>query len=163
MRQAPSTQPPPTASPPLRWRIVAGRLPVGLRLTRSGRITGIPQRLGSSTITIEVKGTLKRMPALRRRLTLTVRRAPTVTAITPARGHSRGGTPVTLAGTGFATARGRTIVRFGRLTAPGVRCRSHTTCTVRAPAHENGRVTVTVTVAGLTSATGPATRFTYGR
>jgi hypothetical protein len=102
-------------------------------------------------------------PALRRRLTLTVRRAPTVTAITPARGHGRGGTPVTLAGTGFATARGHTIVRFGRLTALRVRCRSHTTCTARAPAHESGRVTVTVTVAGLTSTTRPAIRFSYIR
>lgn len=151
------------ASPPLRWRIVAGRPPVGLRLTRGGRITGIPQRLGSSAFTIEVKGALKRMPALRRRLTLTVRRAPTVTPITPARGHGRGGTPVTLAGTGFATARGHTIVRFGRLAALRVRCRSHTTCTARAPAHESGRVTVTVTVAGLTSTTRPAIRFSYIR
>jgi hypothetical protein len=151
------------ASPPVRWRIVAGRLPVGLRLTRGGRITGIPQRLGSSTFTIEVKGALKKLPALRRRLTLTVRRAPTVTALTPARGHSRGGTQVTFTGTGFATTRRETIVRFGRLTAPRVRCRSHTTCTARAPAHDDGQVTVTVTVAGLTSATRPAVRFTYIR
>jgi hypothetical protein len=149
--------------PPLRWRIVGGRPPVGLRLTRRGRITGTPRRLGSSTFTIEVKGALKKLPALRRRLTLTVRRAPTVTAITPARGHSRGGTPVALAGTGFATAREQTIVRFGHLTAPRVRCRSHTTCTAHAPAHDPGRVTVTVTVAGLTSATGPAIHFTYTR
>jgi hypothetical protein len=55
--------------------------------------------------------------------------------------------------------RRHTIVRFGRLTAPRVRCRSHTTCTVRAPAHDRG--TVTVTVAGLTSANRPAVRFTY--
>lgn len=51
-------------SPPLRWRIVGGRLPVGLRLTRGERITGIPQRLGS--FTIEVKGALKKLPSLSR-------------------------------------------------------------------------------------------------
>jgi IPT/TIG domain len=100
---------------------------------------------------------------VRRRLTLTVRRAPTVTAVTPARGHSRGGASITLAGTGFATAPGQTTVRFGRLTAPHVRCPSHTACTVRAPAHDRGRVTVTVTVAGLISAARPAIRFTYTR
>jgi hypothetical protein len=113
--------------------------------------------------TIEVKGALKKFSALRRRLTLTVRRAPTVTAITPPRGRSRGGLRLTLAGTGFATAQGQTIVRFGRLTAPGARCRSHTTCTARVPAHNRGRVTVSVTVAGLTSVSRPAIDFIYVR
>jgi hypothetical protein len=64
------------ASPPLHCRIVGGRMPAGLRLTRGGRITGIPRRLGSSIFTVEVKGALRKLPALRRRLTLTVRRAP---------------------------------------------------------------------------------------
>jgi hypothetical protein len=152
-------------SPPLCWRVVDGRLPVGLRLIRGGRIIGIPQQLGASTFTIEVTGALKKLSALRRRLTLTVRRAPTVTAIRPARGHSRGGTPITLTGTGFAIAPGQTIVRSGRITAAHGRCRSHTACTVRAPApaHDRGRVTVTATVAGLTSAPRPAVRFTYNR
>ena len=148
-------------SPPLRWRLVHGRLPLGLRLTHSGRITGVPRHLETDTFTVEVKGALKKLPALRRRLTLAVRRVPTVTTISPARGRDRGGTPVTITGTGFATARGQTIVRFGRFTALRTRCRSRTTCTARAPAHASGRVTVTVTVTGLTSATGSADRFTY--
>lgn len=148
-------------SPPLRWRLVHGRLLVGLRLTRRGRITGVPRQLGTDTFTVEVKGALKKLPALRRRLTLTVRRVPTVTTIRPARGRGRGGTLVTITGTGFPTARGQTIVRFGRFTALRTRCRSHTTCTARAPAHASGRVTVTVTVTGLTSAPRSADSFTY--
>jgi hypothetical protein len=71
--------------------------------------------------------------------------------------------PLALAGSGFATARGQTIVRFGHLTAPRVRCHSHATCTARAPAHDHGRVTVSVSVAGLTSATRPAIHSTYTR
>ncbi|HEX3833146.1 MAG TPA: putative Ig domain-containing protein [Solirubrobacteraceae bacterium] len=148
-------------SPPLRWRLVHGRLPVGLRLTRSGRITGVSRHLGTYKFTVEVKGALKKLPALRRRLTLAVRRVPTVTTIGPARGRDRGGTLVTITGTGFASARGQTIVRFGRFTALRTRCRSHTTCTARAPAHASGRVTVTVTVTGLTSAPRSADSFTY--
>jgi putative Ig domain-containing protein/IPT/TIG domain-containing protein len=148
-------------SPPLRWRLVHGRLPRGLRLSAGGRITGRPRRLGVSTFILEVRGALRRFPAVRRRLSLTVRRAPTVTAVTPARGRNHGGLRVTLTGTGFATARGQTIVRFGRLTASRVHCRSHTICTARAPAHRNGPVDVTVTVAGLSSAMSSGDRFVY--
>jgi hypothetical protein len=148
-------------SPPLRWRLVHGRLPRGLRFSTGGRITGLPRQLGVYTFTLEVRGALRRFPAPRRRLTLTVRRAPTVTAITPARGRHQGGLLVTLTGTGFATAGGQTIVRFGRLTASRVHCRSHTICTAHAPAHGSGPVDVTVAVAGLSSDMSSRDRFVY--
>ncbi|HEX3833548.1 MAG TPA: putative Ig domain-containing protein [Solirubrobacteraceae bacterium] len=143
------------------WRIVHGRLPAGLRLSRRGRITGVPRRLGSSSFTVQAPGALAKLPAMRHRLTLSVRRVPTVAAVSPARGRRAGGTRVTVSGTGFATARGATIIRFGRLTASGIRCRSRTTCTARVPAHAAGRVAVTVVVDGLASAASRDGRFTY--
>jgi hypothetical protein len=150
-------------SPPLRWRVVHGHLPRGIRLTPGGKIVGIPRRLGSFTFTVQVTGGLRRFGAERRRLKLAVRRPPTVTSVSPAHGARRGGTPVTIIGTGFATARGGTIIRFGRLTGLRIRCRTQRTCTARAPAQRLGRVDVTVIVAGLPAATGPAGRFLYTR
>ena len=149
------------AGPRASWRIVHGRLPSGLRLARNGRITGIPRQPGSSSFTVQLPNAVRKLRALRRRLTLAVRRAPTVTAVSPAHGPRRGGTRVTVSGHGFATARGRTIIRFGRLTAPRVRCRSNTTCTARLPAHAKGRVTVTVIVDGLVSGARHDDEFTY--
>jgi sugar lactone lactonase YvrE len=150
-------------SPPLRWRVAHGHLPPGLRLTPGGKIIGIPRRLESFTFTLQVTGALRRFGAERRRLTLTIRRPPTITSVSPAHGPRRGGTPVTITGTGFATAPRGTIIRFGRLTALRIRCRTHTTCTARAPAHRPGRVEVTVTAAGLRTATRPPDRFRYTR
>ncbi|TMF74738.1 MAG: hypothetical protein E6I18_12610, partial [Chloroflexi bacterium] len=86
--------------------------------------------------------------------------APTVTAITPTSGPAGGGTVVTITGTGFSTTAGATTVRFGTTTASGVSCASSTSCSATSPAG-SGVVDVTVTVAGMTSATSAADRFTY--
>jgi sugar lactone lactonase YvrE len=148
---------------PLRWRIIHGHLPVGLHLSRSGRISGVPRTLGRFALTVEVRGSSRKVPRAKRRVTLLVRAAPTVTGLTPAAGRSGHLTKVTIHGTGFATGRGATIIDFGRFSAIGVRCRSHTECTARAPAHARGAVEVTVTVDGLASGRRPGARFTYRR
>jgi sugar lactone lactonase YvrE len=150
-------------SPPLRWRITHGRLPAGLRLSRSGHISGVARRLGTFTFSVEVTGSSKRVPSDTRRLAISVRRAPTMIALRPTRGASVGGTKVTVTGSGFATAAGSTAIDFGRLRALKVRCRSHTVCTARTPAHARGRITVTATVAGLGSVPAPGAHFTYRR
>ncbi len=150
-------------APPLRWRIVHGRLPTGLRLATSGRISGVPVSLGRATFTVNVTGSSKKVVSQEQKLTLTVLRAPTVTAITPASGRTAAGTRVTITGTGFATDSSSTVVDFGRYAAPRVRCQSHKLCTAVAPPHRTGSVRVTVTVDGLTSATTPGDRFTYHR
>ena len=147
----------------LRWRVVRGRLPRGLRLQLSGAIAGIPRRLGTSTVTVQVRSGTKRVPGQSRKLRLTVRRAPAVIGLRPARGRATGAMRVTITGAGFATARNATVIAFGRLRALKVRCRSATVCTVRTPAHARGAVNVTVTVRGLISARGRRNRFSYRR
>jgi sugar lactone lactonase YvrE len=150
-------------SPPLHWRITHGHLPAGLRLSRSGHISGVARKLGTFTFSVEVSGPSKRVPSDTRRLAISVRRAPTVLALTPSRGASVGGTRVTIVGSGFATASSSTTIDFGRLTALKTRCRSHTVCTARTPAHVRGRVGVTAIVAGLGSAPAPGAHFIYHR
>lgn len=86
---------------------------------------------------------------------------PTVTGITPASGPPAGGTAVTITGTGFNTNAGSTAIDFGALAATKVSCSSSTTCSATSPAGLD-TVDVTVTVAGLTSATSSADLFTYG-
>nr|WP_307369069.1 putative Ig domain-containing protein [Brevundimonas sp. SORGH_AS_0993] len=85
--------------------------------------------------------------------------APTVTAISPTAGPRNGGTIVTLAGTGFASAAGTGTVRFGTAVA-AYTVDSDTQITATAPSG-TGVVDVTVTTPGGTSATSSADRFTY--
>ena len=81
--------------------------------------------------------------------------------VAPAAGSTDGGTRVTLTGSGFATAPGATVIDFGRFAASRVRCRSHTVCTVRTPAHLRGRVRVAVSVNGLSAAPRATDQFNY--
>ena len=150
-------------APPLRWRIVHGRLPNGLRLSKSGHITGVPIRVGRATFTVRVSGSSKKVRPLRQRLALRVMRPPTVTAITPTHGRAAGGAKVTITGTGFAVGSNTTVFDFGRDAAPRVHCRSHKVCTAFAPVHGKASVRVTVTVDGLRSAPTRGDRFTYRR
>ena len=150
-------------APPLRWRIVHGRLPNGLHLSSSGHITGVPVRLGRATLTVQVSGSSKKVGTRRQKLALRVIRPPTVTAITPAHGHATGGTKVTITGTGFAAGSSTTVFDFGRDAAPKVHCRSHEVCTAIAPPHRVASVRVTVTVDGLRSRPTYGDRFTYRR
>jgi hypothetical protein len=148
---------------PLRWRLSHGRLPRGLKLTRSGRVTGKPTKVGRYSFTVTVRDSERRVQTASGRVTLIVARPPTVTGVHRARGSRRGGKIVTITGTGFSKARTGTTVAFGRIRAPRVRCHSKTRCTVRTPPGRRGTVRVTVTVGGLSSEASRGARYTYTR
>jgi sugar lactone lactonase YvrE len=88
---------------------------------------------------------------------LAIKQAPTATSIAPATGPERGGTTVTIHGTGFTSA---TKVAFGSTAATSVKVISPLTLTAVAPA---GLKTVTVTVSTFAGTSSPsaAARFTY--
>jgi hypothetical protein len=148
---------------PLRWRLVHGHLPRGLKLLRSGRVTGVARQLGRFHVTVSVKDSERHAQTARARVTLAVGRAPTVTRVRRPRGSHGGGRTVTISGTGFATSRGSTIISFGRIHALRIRCRSSTRCTARTPPGRRGVVPVTVSVAGLVSRHSPRASYRYTR
>jgi hypothetical protein len=57
---------------PLHWRIVRGRLPRGLSLTRTGEILGTPRHMGVARFTIEVTDSTRPRMQAHRALRLTV-------------------------------------------------------------------------------------------
>jgi hypothetical protein len=146
---------------PFRWRRRKGHLPKGLTLLRNGLIRGVPRRLGTYRLTMAVTDSTPHAMRDSRQLTLTVRRAPAVTNIRPARGGRGGHTKVAITGSGFSTARGATIIAFGRLRALAVRCRSRTRCTAYSPPHAGGKTGVTATVDTLVSRRKHRARYRY--
>jgi Big-like domain-containing protein/autotransporter-like protein/IPT/TIG domain-containing protein len=82
---------------------------------------------------------------------------PAVTSISPNSGPTVGGTSVTITGTNFA---GATAVKFGSAAATSFSVNSATSITATSPPG-TGIVDVTVTAAGVTSATSPADQFTF--
>jgi len=74
---------------------------------------------------------------------------PTIDAIAPASGSTRGGQGVAITGTNFT---GQTTVLFGPLPAPAVDVRSATLLVATAPAHPAGLVDVTVANPGVAPA-----------
>jgi hypothetical protein len=87
--------------------------------------------------------------------------APTVTLIAPAEGPAAGGTAVTIIGTGFTGASCPTAVQFGGTNATSCTVVDATHITANSPAHAAGRVHITVTNGGLTSASTAADEFEY--
>jgi len=83
--------------------------------------------------------------------------APTVTKLSPKSGPVGGKTKVKITGTNFASG---ATVKFGNTPATGVSCGA-TACNVESPAHLAGKVDVTVTTAGGTSAKSSADLFKY--
>ncbi len=83
--------------------------------------------------------------------------APSISSISPTAGTVRGGTVVTIMGTGFA---GATAVDFGATPATTFTVVGATSITALSPAG-TGAVGVTVTTPSGTSATSPADLFTY--
>lgn len=83
---------------------------------------------------------------------------PTVTAVEPAIGAIGGGNAVTVKGTFLSDV---SAVSFGGAAATNVVEKSATELTVTSPAHAVGRVDVTVTTPGGTSATSAADEFEY--
>lgn len=84
--------------------------------------------------------------------------SPTVTGVAPRSGAAKGGTTVTVSGTGLAAA---TAVRFGEAAAKDVKVLSPTTLTAVSPAGHAGTVNVTVTTPGGTSAVDSSDGYTY--
>jgi hypothetical protein len=148
---------------PLRWRLVRGHLPHGLKLVRSGRVTGVARQLGRFHLTVTVRDSGRPAQTAKARVTLIVARPPTVTRVVPSRGSHRGGAIVTISGTGFATTRGATTVSFGPIHALRVRCRSSLRCTARTPPRRRGVASVTVSVGGLVSQRAPHARYRFTR
>ena len=86
--------------------------------------------------------------------------APTVTSLSPASGPAVGGTSVTITGTGFT---GVTSVKFGTKNATSYTVSSPTQIVAVAPSGDAGTsVDVTVSTSAGTSATGTATKYSYG-
>lgn len=84
---------------------------------------------------------------------------PVVTSISPNNGATAGGTPVTIAGSGFTTG---STVEFGVAAATGVTIQSPGSITVTSPAGSGGEpVNVTVSNSTGTSATTPSDQFAY--
>ncbi len=83
--------------------------------------------------------------------------APAVTGVSPKGGAAAGGTKVTITG---ANLTGATQVKFGANPATGLKVNSETSAEAVSPAG-TGKVHVTVTTAGGTSAEMPADEFTY--
>ena len=85
--------------------------------------------------------------------------APTVTGISPESGSTSGGTVVTITGTNFDVYHPFTVY-FGTTWAT-MSGASDSQITVLSPAEAAGTVDITVVMAGGTSQTSPADRFTY--
>jgi len=86
---------------------------------------------------------------------------PTVTGVSPSSGPVAGGTSVAVTGTGFATASGATVFRFGGTKAASASCTSSTSCTVISPAHAAGTVDVKATVNAVASPKSATDTFTF--
>jgi hypothetical protein len=87
---------------------------------------------------------------------------PIITGLSPSGGPTAGGSSVTVTGHGFGPGTTATIFNFGTTPATSVSCASTTTCTVVAPPHKAGVVTVQAKVGVKVSAkSAPAARFTY--
>lgn len=85
---------------------------------------------------------------------------PAVSSLSPAHGSMRGGTLVTLSGTGFT---GATSVLFDGTPAADFTVHSDSVITATSPSHGSaGPVGVQVTAPGAQSAIGPTSTFTYG-
>lgn len=84
--------------------------------------------------------------------------APAITSISPTSGSSKGGTGVTINGSGFT---GASTVKFGSVAAVSFVVNSDTKITATSPPEAAGTVDITVTTPTGTSATGSADQFTY--
>ncbi len=86
---------------------------------------------------------------------------PTIASVSPSGGTSAGGTTVIITGSGFATAAGATLFRFGTAATKNVSCASSAKCTVVTPKHEAATVDVVAVVNKVTSPKTSADHFTF--
>ncbi len=135
--------------PPLRWRLIRGRLPHGLQLSSGGLVTGRASQPGTARFTVVVRDSSR--PAMRAtaRITLAVRRRPMLWSVRPRGGPAAGGRRVTIVGRNLGAG---TTIAFGAMRAVGVSCVRGDRCTARTPPHARGTVRVSATVGGVFSA-----------
>ena len=155
-------------NPPYTWSIAGGSLPPGLKLARTGAISGKATTAGTYDFTAQVLDTrTKTTPSTQRvataQLSITVVPAPlqvpAVTRVSPATGPGAGGTKVTITGTGLT---GATSVTFGSVAAASYTVNAAgTSITAYSPPEAAGAVDVVVTTAGGVSAASSADRFTF--
>jgi lipoprotein-anchoring transpeptidase ErfK/SrfK len=86
---------------------------------------------------------------------------PTVTSIASSSGPTDGGATVVIKGSGFSGLSGASAVLFGSTPAASYTVNSATQITAVTPAHDSGKVDVSVTAAGGTSATNAADSYTF--
>jgi hypothetical protein len=144
--------------PPLRWRLIGGSLPHGLRLSRGGLVTGRASRPGTARFTVVVRDSSR--PALHAsgRITLAVRQRPVITAVRPRRGPASGGRRVVIVGDHLD---GTTTLAFGAMRAVGVHCVDGVRCTAWTPPHAAGMVRLSATVGGVGSAARREPRYRF--
>ena len=120
------------------------------------RVTSPPHAAGVVSVRVTTAyGTSAATPAS----TFAYDAVPTITSLTPQTGPPRGGTVVTLTGTGLTRA---TAVRFGTTVTTAIVRVSPTTLRVTTPAHASGPVDVRVTTPGGTSPVSAGARYAYG-
>ena len=108
----------------------------------STRIVAITPAHAAGPVTVDVTNPLAATASVAQGFTFDAAPPPVVVAVSPTSGTSGGGTPVTIAGTGFAAG---ATVRFGGVAATGVTVASTTQLTAVTPAHATGVVAVQVT------------------
>jgi RHS repeat-associated protein len=118
-------------------------------------VTAPAHAAGAVNISVTTPGGLSAVVAADKFSYLAV---PAVTNVTPASGSAKGGTAVTITGTGFT---GATAVAFGTALATKITVASSTKITVTSPAHAAGAVNIVVTTPGGGSAVVTADKFTY--
>jgi lipoprotein-anchoring transpeptidase ErfK/SrfK len=86
---------------------------------------------------------------------------PTITSVTPSSGPTAGGATVVIKGTGFTGLSGASAVLFGSTPAASYTVDSATQITAITAGHDSGKVDISVTAAGGTSATSAADPYTF--
>jgi hypothetical protein len=151
---------------PYSWSVTSGSLPPGLTLDSStGQISGTSDVAGTYFFKVTVTDSeLPVMTATSQTLSISVA-GPVITRLRPDRGPSFGFTAVVITGTGLSCpprqAGCRVTVTFGGKRAFVMFARAHE-IVVLDPSGR-GKVTVTVSVDGVSSPATAATTFTYER
>jgi len=146
------------ATPPYTWAVTSGSLPPGLSLdATTGVISGTPTTPGTYHFT--VRATDSATPASSVSVSLSITTAPVVSSVYTNSGLPGGGQITRINGAGLDCPGCHVSVKFGNAPAT-VLFATPTQLTVDAPPG-HGTVNVTVTVNGVTSATGSADTYTY--
>lgn len=140
-----------TASP----AVTFGGVPAKIRSSTPHRIVVVTPVRAAGSVSVIVK--TSDGPSRSSRFTYLA--APTIRSVSPASGTAKGGTSVTIHGTGFS--KGSTVT-FGKTPGTRVTVRTPTTITVTSPKHTYETAAVQVTTPYGASASSHDARFQYG-